>query len=208
MNHDITFRIILILLILVVLPIASYFRFQSQSTGEKLDRWQEGLFIMFALRFVGGIGWLGLIAYLVSPSWMAWSSVPLPEWARWTGVAGCFFAGGLLIWTMRSLGKNLTDTVVTRKEHTLVTTGPYQWVRHPFYDTAALGIVATSLVSANLFLLVTGTLVLILLIARTRTEEEKLLDRFGDSYRAYMARTGKFFPKIGKVRNSVFSAGC
>jgi len=30
------------------------------------------------------------------------------------------------------LGKNLTDTVVTRKEHTLVTSGPYRWVRHPF----------------------------------------------------------------------------
>lgn len=33
--------------------------------------------------------------------------------------------GGLLIWTLRTLGANLTDTVITRKEHTLVTSGPY-----------------------------------------------------------------------------------
>ena len=46
-------------------------------------------------------------------------------------------ACGLLVWTFRCLGKNLTDTVVTRQEHTLVMQGPYRWVRHPFYDFAA-----------------------------------------------------------------------
>jgi len=46
--------------------------------------------------------------------------------------------GGLLIWTLRTLGANLTDTVITRKEHTLVTSGPYRWVPHPFYDAVGL----------------------------------------------------------------------
>ena len=36
----------------------------------------------------------------------------VPEWPRWTGVVLFVMAGGLLIWTFRSLGKNLTDTVV------------------------------------------------------------------------------------------------
>ena len=129
MNHDHTFRIILILGLLVVLPIGIYHRLKSQATGEKLDRWQEGLFILFTLRTAGVVGWLGIIAYLVNPSWMAWSSVPLPEWLRWTGVGVFVMAGGLLIWTFRSLGKNLTDTVVTRREHTLVTSGPSIAVR-------------------------------------------------------------------------------
>src|SRR5207247_538638 len=125
MNDDHTFRIILILGLLVVLPIGIYHRLKSQATGEKLDRWQEGLFILFTLRTAGVVGWLGIIAYLVNPSWMAWSSVPLPDWLRWTGVGVFVMAGELLIWTFRSLGKNLTDTVVTRREHTLVTSGPY-----------------------------------------------------------------------------------
>jgi protein-S-isoprenylcysteine O-methyltransferase Ste14 len=198
MNHDHTFQIVLILAFLLVLPIAVYHRLKSQATGEKLDRWQESIFILFTLRAAGVVGWLGILAYLINPSWMAWSSLALPEWLRWTGAGGFVMAGGLLIWTFHSLGKNLTDTVVTRREHTLVTSGPYAWVRHPFYDTAALCSVSISLIAANWFILLAGALIVVLLIVRTKIEEEKLLARFGDSYRKYMARTGQFFPKIKK----------
>jgi protein-S-isoprenylcysteine O-methyltransferase Ste14 len=89
--------------------------------------------------------------------------------------------------------------VVTRREHTLVTKGPYRWVRHPFYDAVALSVVATSMAAANWFLLLIGGLVFMLMIVRTRMEEEKLLSRFGDSYRAYVERTGRFVPRIGRA---------
>jgi protein-S-isoprenylcysteine O-methyltransferase Ste14 len=180
---------------LVLFPIAIYHRLKAQTTGEKLDRREEGLFILFTLRPVGIAHLLGLIVYMVSPSLMAWSSVILPNWLRWAGVAVFAVAGGLLVWTLRSLGKNLTDTVVTRKEHTLVTTGPYRWVRHPFYDSVALLILANSLIAANWFLFLTGCLLLSLIIVRTPKEEEKLLARFGDIYQAYRERTGRFFPR-------------
>jgi hypothetical protein len=79
--------------------------------------------------------------------------------------------------------------------HTLVIHGPYRWVRHPFYDSAALLMVAVSLIAANWFLLLTGGLAVVLLVVRTQTEEEKLLARFGEAYRAYMKRTGRFLPR-------------
>ena len=35
-----------------------------------------------------------------------------------------------------------------------------------------------------------------LLALRTRIEERYLVERFGDKYRAYMDRVGRFFPKL------------
>jgi protein-S-isoprenylcysteine O-methyltransferase Ste14 len=200
MNHDQTFRAALIVVLLVILPIGIYHRLRSQATREKLDRRQEGLFILATLRPVGAAFWLGLIAWMVDPGWMAWSSMSLPVWLRSTGVGVIVIAGGLLVWSFRSLGRNLTDTVVTRQKHTLVLHGPYRWIRHPFYDSAALLMAASSLIAANWFLFVMGVVGFCLLIIRTRIEEANLVARFGDSYRTYMERTGRFLPRIGANR--------
>lgn len=196
MSHDQTFRAVLVVVLLLILPIGIYHRLKSQATREKLDRWPEGLFILATLRPVGIAFWVGLMVWTVDPGWMAWSSVPLPTWLRWTGVGVIAIACGLLVWTLRCLGKNLTDTVVTRVKHTLVMHGPYRWVRHPFYDSAVLLAVAASLIAANWFLFVTGVVLFCLLIIRSRTEEENLEARFGESYRAYVKRTGRFLPRI------------
>lgn len=196
MADEQTFRTILIVAAATILPFGLYYRIRSQSTGEKLDRWQEGRFILFTLRPVAAVTVIGLFAYMINPESMAWASMPVPAWLRWVGV-GCGFAGAtLLIWTFQSLGKNLTDTVVTRREHTLVTKGPYRWVRHPFYDAGAILFLANALIAANWFILAGGILAFALLVLRTRREEDRLLARFGGSYRSYMGSTGRFLPKI------------
>ena len=197
MSDEQLFRTILVVSALLLFPVTIYHRVKSQSTGERLDRWQEGHFILFTLRPIGIATMLGLVAYMINPEWMAWSSMRLPLWMRWLGVALGVVAGSLLVWTLRSIGKNLTDTVVTRREHTLVTHGPYRWVRHPFYDAVVLSVTANALVAANWFLLAGGLLTFALMVFRTRREEERLVARFGDSYRDYMNRTGRFLPRLG-----------
>jgi protein-S-isoprenylcysteine O-methyltransferase Ste14 len=191
-----TFRAVLAVGFLGVLLVTLYHRLRSWASKEALDRRQEGLFILATLRPIGLLLWLGVITYLINPTWMAWSSVPLPAGLRWTGV-GLFAIGvGLLTWTLRDLGTNLTDTVVTRRAHTLITHGPYRWVRHPFYDAVGLLILAIALIAANWFVLLTGAVVVVLLAVRSGTEEAKLLARFGEPYRAYRQRTGRFMPKL------------
>ena len=103
-----------------------------------------------------------------------------------------------MYWTLSSLGKNLTDTVVIRANATLVTDGPYRWVRHPFYVTTALVMVSVTLLTAN-WLIGLGCLVVLSMLAiRTPKEEQALLKRFGQSYLDYMDRTGRFIPRIPK----------
>ena len=199
MNPDQTFAFVLRVGWLTLLPIIVFHRVRSQMTGEKLDRLQEGALILLTLRPAGIAHMVGVVAYMVDPSRMAWSSMPLPLWLRWAGVAVGAASGCLLVWTLVNLGKNLTDTVVTRKVHTLVTVGPYRWVRHPFYDAVALAVLANSLVAANWFLLATGAVQMTKMVIPTRTEEAHLHTRFGDDYRSYMNRTGRFFP--GRTRS-------
>jgi protein-S-isoprenylcysteine O-methyltransferase Ste14 len=199
MNLDATFRPIVVVAFFTIVGIALPFRIRSQSTGEKLDRTQEGMFTMIALRLGGLVLWGSVIAFMISPASMRWSSLPLTASLRWSGVAVSVLTAVLLIWTLRSLGKNLTDTVVTRQAHTLVTRGPYRWVRHPFYGCMFLFLSGTALMTANWFVMATGLVVFSILAARSRTEEEKLLERFGEPYRAYRASTGRFLPGIGRV---------
>jgi protein-S-isoprenylcysteine O-methyltransferase Ste14 len=118
---------------------------------------------------------------------------------RWLGVVLGAVTAIMLLWTLLSLGKNLTDTVVTRQTHTLITHGPYQWVRHPFYDCMVLFMTAMTLMMANWFVFAAGIVVFSILAARSRTEELKLLERFGEPYRLYRASTGRFIPGIGRV---------
>ena len=188
-------RVILLVGFALVVPVGIYHRLRSR-TDERLDRRQEGWLILLTLRPLALAFMAGLVAFLIEPSWMAWASFHLPNLARWTGAVFGVIAGGLLIWTFRSLGHNLTDTVVTRRNAILVTHGPYRWVRHPFYLAFAMAVIANTLITASGFLAITGTAAFLAIVARTSIEEKKLIDRFGRDYVSYMRRTGRFLPRI------------
>ena len=89
----------------------------------------------------------------------------------------------------------MSSTVETRENHELVTSGPYRWVRHPLYSVGTSFFVSLSLVAANWFIGLGSVSALVMLLIRLPKEEEKLIERFGDKYRAYMKRTGQLFPR-------------
>jgi protein-S-isoprenylcysteine O-methyltransferase Ste14 len=78
----------------------------------------------------------------------------------------------------------------------LVTTGPYRWLRHPFYVGVLLLVLACFLLAANWFMALAGFAVFALLAIRSPIEERKLAERFGDEYLAYRARTRRFLPRV------------
>jgi protein-S-isoprenylcysteine O-methyltransferase Ste14 len=78
----------------------------------------------------------------------------------------------------------------------LVTTGLYGWVRHPLYTAFLVEAVGISLLMANWFVAVTAGSLWTLLAMRTRQEERKLIERFGDEYQEYMRRVGRFLPRL------------
>jgi len=84
----------------------------------------------------------------------------------------------------------------------IVTEGPYARVRHPFYAAFLLALCAVALAVphvSTLVVLVFGFVVL----NRTAAHEERRLcsSAFGEEYRAYIERTGRFHPRLrGLVR--------
>ena len=194
------FRSALVIVIVLTMAVTVYHRLQAAASGEKISHKDEGYLFATILRLAGLCLWISTFGYLFFPASFQWASMPLHSSVRWVGVFMGAACSVLMYWTLSSLGKNLTDTVVTRAEVTLVTHGPYRWGRHPFYVTAALLMTSVTLLTANWLIGASSLLVLGLLAVRTPKEEQMLIERFGQQYREDMASTGRYFPRISRGR--------
>ena len=143
-----TFRIMFVVVFGTSIAVSAYHRFRAR-TGEPLARQEEGLVIIALIRSGGLVAVVSALCYAIDPEFLPWARLSLPTWVRWIGAVVGLLAPALLAWTLGHLGKNLTDTVVTRAKATLVTSGPYRWVRHPFYVAAALLFVSSFLLTTS-----------------------------------------------------------
>jgi len=100
-------------------------------------------------------------------------------------------------WVFNNLGNNVSPSVATRSQHQLVTSGPYRWIRHPLYTMGMVSYVSFAMLSANWAIAVLSLAVFVILNIRLPQEEAGLIEKFGDEYREYMQRTGRFLPKLG-----------
>jgi protein-S-isoprenylcysteine O-methyltransferase Ste14 len=196
MNENL-FRILAALLLFTGMGISSYFRRKAdRESGETISRKVDGTPMMTAIRLGGLVLWLSPLVYLVNPSWMAWSKIGLPEWARWLGVGIGVVATVGIYWLFSSIGSGITPTSATRREHKLVTKGPYRWIRHPLYTFGSSLFLAFGMMADNWFIAGMGALAFIAMAIRTPKEEANLVEKFGDEYREYMKHTGRFLPKL------------
>jgi len=197
MNENI-FRILAAVILFTCIGISSYHRRKAdKDSGEKISRKVDGSVMMTMIKIGGLILWMSALVYLINPTWMIWSKIGLPESVRWIGVG----LGGLCVvgiyWLFSSIGSGITPTSATREQHTLVTSGPYRWVRHPLYTVGSSMFISFGMMADNWFIASLGVLAFIGMAIRTPKEEANLIKKFGDEYREYMKRTGRFFPRFG-----------
>jgi protein-S-isoprenylcysteine O-methyltransferase Ste14 len=198
MNENI-FRIFAALVLFTGVGISSYYRRKAdQESGETISRKVDGTFFMNIIRVGGLILWLSPLVYVINPAWMAWSRLGLPDWARWFGVILGLLCTAGIYWLFSSIGSGITPTSATRKEHRLVTSGPYHWVRHPLYTVGTSLFIALGLMADSWFIILLGVLAFVAMASRAPKEEANLIEKFGDEYREYMKRTGRYLPKLIK----------
>jgi protein-S-isoprenylcysteine O-methyltransferase Ste14 len=197
MNNENIYRILAGSIFFIGIAISTYFRRKAdKDTGEKISRKVDGAVLMMIIKFAGLLLWLSPLAYLLNPQWMAWSKIGLPEWTRWLGVGIGVLCTLGIYWLFSSIGNSITPTSATRQQHSLVTSGPYRWVRHPLYTTGSTFFVAIGMMADNWFIAALGILAFIAMASRTPKEEANLIEKFGDDYRNYIKTTGAFFPKF------------
>ena len=75
-----------------------------------------------------------------------------------------------------------------------VSTGLYRYIRHPQYTALAIVGFGTTLFWSRFLVLVVFITMMFLYVVLARVEEQRCLRQFGDSYRDYLVRTGRFLP--------------
>lgn len=204
MSDEVLLRVLVAVCFLGALVISGTFRRRARRE-EAISRAAEArgtraARLSFALALYGSF-----FAYLINPRWMAWSSLPLPGWLRWAGIAiGLGMLPGVY-WVMVSIGSNISETYLTKRGHQLVSRGPYRWIRHPLYTVAFGGLLGLGLAAANWFMLLMVAIafaaIATLVVPR---EEAELLGRFGADYVTYQGRTGRFLPRLGPAGKGAF----
>jgi protein-S-isoprenylcysteine O-methyltransferase Ste14 len=182
--------------LLLFLGVRLYFHRHAAVEGGRMNdrdlRWSVILRLALAPLLVAV-----LIGYMVRPSWLGWAALPLPGWASWVGVGLMAVALVSLTWVQLALGANFNTILGIRERHSLVTHGPYRWVRHPMYTFLFVFMLGILLTTANL--LIGGSMLIgfVLTIAPRLAREEAILEEaYGEAYRRYKARTGRFWPRL------------
>ena len=144
------------------------------------------------------IGGLVVPIIYAATDWLDFADYTLPAWVGWLGallIAGAVF----VFWRAHAdLGPNWSPTLEIREKHELITRGIYGVIRHPMYASQWLLAIAQPLLLQNW---IAGFLNLLVFIPfyflRVKAEEQLMIERFGDQYRAYMQSVGAVFPKTG-----------
>jgi protein-S-isoprenylcysteine O-methyltransferase Ste14 len=190
------FKIILIITYTVFSIIRiEYYRLARKAGYRTIIRESRGYSLLLGILICYEV--ITFFIYAFSPESFAWSSLTMPVWLRWLGAALAVTALLFFIWIHRSLGRNFSAFLKLKEQQTLVTFGPYRWIRHPMYTAFYILHIAAFLLTSNWFIGVTWIAGLTVVITlRIQREEAMMIERFGDRYRSYMENTGRFVPQV------------
>jgi len=191
------FRIILpVLIIAFVLHRGYYIKKHIRPEDDTLKKCEVGAASKLA-SLLGMIGILATLLFVINPGWLAWANLPLPVWLRLVGSLFALAGFALLQWAQNSLGKSWSDMPRMMSEQKLITSGPYQFIRHPIYTAFILILGSTLFISANWLIGISWIgMTLLEIFSRINFEERIMLEFFGDRYRKYMKNTGRLLPKL------------
>jgi protein-S-isoprenylcysteine O-methyltransferase Ste14 len=180
------------MLFLSVLTIRGYYGWKKPRTSksswsvddeaiEREGRWNN------LLRLILFISMLFLVLiHAFRPMWLSLFIASFASWFRWIGIGLGVVSLPMLAWVHHTLGKQWSTNIQLLDEHTLITVGPYKWIRHPMYTALFIFFFGLAIASSNWLFVLLALVAFFVLYARIGIEEKMMQERFGDDYIAYM----------------------
>lgn len=157
--------------------------------------------VMWMLWVPLAVAWIGLSFLALSRQG---SPFGLPEFARTAGystfrmvaaaVGVLALAATIKCWSR--MGKDWRMAVTAEPDQPLITDGLFGRVRHPIYAFSILLVLCTVAVVPTAAMAACGAGLVALWVVKAHNEERHMLRQHGDAYAAYLARTGRFVPRM------------
>ena len=196
MDIETTCRLALAGILVLACFDSGYHRLRAEKQGGRVSLRNDPRWFWIVMMLAMAAFLLGTLAFLINPAWLTFTKIALPDYLRLLGIPLGLVTVILNDWMFRHLGHNVTKTSMPRENASLVMTGPYRWIRHPMYSFGGLLFLAFALLTSSWLIAVSGIVAFFMIALRTRLEERRLIDKFGDRYRNYMRRTGRYFPRL------------
>lgn len=131
-----------------------------------------------------------ILSYILTPLWLLATTysffLPFKLGTIWFIMGLIIFSLGLIINIIASI--NFVKTPINEP----VSGGAYRYSRNPIYIALVLIFLGVSIASASWIFLLLTVLMAILVSLSIADEERYCLDKYGDTYREYMARTPRW----------------
>ncbi len=117
-------------------------------------------------------------------------------WPFWVGAA--LTLAGLLVtvWARVHLGRNWSARITLKRDHDLITSGPYRIVRHPIYSGLLLAFIGGAIARGEWRGVVAVGLAFVALWRKLRIEERWMREEFGAGYDEYTRRVAALVPLV------------
>jgi protein-S-isoprenylcysteine O-methyltransferase Ste14 len=155
----------------------------------KTQKWDKVILFLFSICFV---------ALFVIPGFdfrYHWTHITMPVIVKATAFAGVCISL-IIIFLVTKENTYAFKAIKIKEKHTVVTTGPYQYVRHPLYAGGLLFIGCMPLALGSLSSFIPGVMSVVLFVIRTYLEDTMLYKEL-PGYRDYAQKTRyRLIPKI------------
>jgi protein-S-isoprenylcysteine O-methyltransferase Ste14 len=119
------------------------------------------------------------------------------NWIRYIGLSLYLIFSWFQIWALKSLGENYSQDILIKKNHDLISKGPFKVIRHPQYVSQILIDLGGAAATLSFIVAPFALVQIPFIILRASVEDKLLAKHFSDKFLSYKRKTGFIIPFIG-----------